>query len=233
MKARIGAVQTLSDLRSNIGSLKDPTGRTATPLTSCQSASWTDRGKQSADEPALSRLDNRQAHETPSDPGHGQRPSHSARVGTTSFGSRLRQRGVAANLTIALSPSEQRKRSTIRYPVVSLALRRTAPGVDGVVHDHAGFEHFVMVGKVDREAERQCEQSGRLRLRDSSRRRERFGLFRDGNGGSAKASCGNCVKKRPHFFCALGAERLLELALRLYPPPHTGAKTSFAGLGHP
>ena len=86
-----------------------------TPLTSCQSPSWTDRGRQSADEPALSRLDIRQAHETPSDPGHGQRPSHGARVGTTSFGSRLLQRGVAANLTIAFSPSEQRKRSTIRY----------------------------------------------------------------------------------------------------------------------
>src|SRR6266436_8277052 len=46
-------------------------------------------------------------------------------------------------------------------------------------------------------------------ISDSTRRRERFGLFRDGNGGGAKVSCGNCVKERPHFFCALGAERPL------------------------
>jgi hypothetical protein len=52
-------------------------------------------------------------------------------------------------------------------------------------------------------------------ISDSTRRRERFGLFRDGNGGGAKVSCGNCVEERPHFFCALGAERPLELPLRL------------------
>ena len=48
-------------------------------------------------------------------------------------------------------------------PVVRLGLQAAAPGVERVVHDHAVFEHLVIIREVGREAERDREQAGALR----------------------------------------------------------------------
>ena len=55
-------------------------------------------------------------------------------------------------------------------------------------------------------------------ISDPRRRRERFGSFRDGNGGGAEVSYGNGVQEGAHVGGALGSKRFLELPLRLHPP---------------
>src|SRR5262249_6900798 len=50
-----------------------------------------------------------------------------------------------------------------RGPIVRLRLKAAAPGIERVVHHHPVFEHFVIVGKVRGEAERDREQPAALR----------------------------------------------------------------------
>ena len=46
---------------------------------------------------------------------------------------------------------------------MGFALALTAPGVQRVVHNQSMFEHRMVVGKIGREAERQRQQTRRLR----------------------------------------------------------------------
>src|SRR5262245_12600322 len=48
-------------------------------------------------------------------------------------------------------------------PIVRLRLKTAAPGIERVVHHHPVFEHFVIVGKVRGEPERDREQAAALR----------------------------------------------------------------------
>src|SRR5712691_1296340 len=45
----------------------------------------------------------------------------------------------------------------LRVPVVGLVLTAAAPRVKGVVHRHAMLEHFMVVGEIGRQPERQGE----------------------------------------------------------------------------
>src|SRR5258708_10204030 len=47
-------------------------------------------------------------------------------------------------------------------PIMRLGLRRAAPRVERVVDDHAVLQHFVIVRKIRREAERDREQAAAL-----------------------------------------------------------------------
>ena len=63
---------------------------------------------------------------------------------------------------------------------------------------------------------------------DSRRRRERFGSFRDGDGGGAEVSYGNGVQEGAHVGGALGSKRFLELPLRLHPSLRRGPEAGAA-----
>src|SRR5947207_1870296 len=51
----------------------------------------------------------------------------------------------------------------LRVPVVGLILAAAAPRVERVVHRHAVLEHFMVVGKIGRQPERQGKQPRGLR----------------------------------------------------------------------
>src|SRR3546814_15685317 len=60
-----------------------------------------------------------------------------------------------------------------RRPIVRLALARTAPGVERIIHRHAVAKHLVVVGKDRRQAQRDCEQAARMGRQIEMRSEER------------------------------------------------------------
>src|SRR5262245_26965653 len=56
------------------------------------------------------------------------------------------------------------------WPIVRFGLQGPAPGVERVVHHQSVPEHFVVVGKVGRETERNREQTTALRAQIMARR---------------------------------------------------------------
>ena len=81
---------------------------------------------------------------------------------------------------VLAAPARRRRRrtgpSTVRPPCRKQASScgsrpaATAPGVERVVHHHAVLQHRLVVGEIGRQAERDRQQSGRLRCQVGSRR---------------------------------------------------------------
>src|SRR4051794_6575516 len=49
-----------------------------------------------------------------------------------------------------------------RAPRMRFVLAVLAPCIKRVIHNHAVLQHFVVIGEITGEAQRNCEQSGRL-----------------------------------------------------------------------